>query len=257
MGHRSFSSIFIFCTLSATFIGGGYTIGNAAKFFNGGMVFAFALLGFSLKEILVSALIAPRMDRYNDCHSVGDMIEKTYGLKAKVATGVFSLLICDGILGAQIGALMSIIEATVNINPIIGAIVSLVVLLVYATLGGMRAVVLTDTLQFIILAIGIPLTFFIGWHHVVETVPYHYLHFLNNGKDWLFFILLFATFIFGETLVPPYVQCLFMSQSSRSTIRGTLASRLVSIPIFLLCARELLKRSKDFRSLWPLKSRVS
>ena len=61
---------------------------------------------------------------------------------------------------------MSIIEATVNINPIIGALISLTVLLIYATLGGMRAVVLTDTLQFIILVIGIPLTFFIGLHHV-------------------------------------------------------------------------------------------
>ena len=92
-------------------------------------------------------------------------------------------------------------------------------------LGGMRAVVLTDALQFVILVIGIPLTFFIalhhvgGWHKVIATVPRHYIYFLSSGKDWTFFILLFITFIFGETLVPPYVQRLFMAKSSQRNIQ--------------------------------------
>lgn len=30
VGHRSFSSFLIFCTLTATFVGGGYTFGTAA-----------------------------------------------------------------------------------------------------------------------------------------------------------------------------------------------------------------------------------
>ena len=92
VGNRSFSSVLIFCTLSATFIGGGYTIGNAGKVFSGGMVFAFALLGFSLKEILVATFIAPRMDNFRDCHSVGDMMQKSYGLKAKYVTGTLVII---------------------------------------------------------------------------------------------------------------------------------------------------------------------
>ena len=240
VGHRSFSSFLIFCTLSATFIGGGYTFGNAASVFNHGMVFAFALLGFSVKELLVATLIAPRMGRYNDCHSVGDMIAKTYGTKAKMATGVFALLICGGILGAQVGALTAIIHTTLDINVTLGVMISFAVLLIYASLGGMRAVVFTDVMQATILLVGIPLTFFIGlhhvggWHKVVATVPHHYLHFLSTGKDWVLFALLFVTFMFGETLVPPYVQRLFMAVSTKQTARGVLVSGLVSIPIFLI-----------------------
>ena len=241
VGDRSFSSFLIFCTLSATFIGGGYTLGNAAKVYSGGMVFAFALLGFSLKEILVAAFIAPRMDRFRDCHSVGDMMAKSYGVRAKQVTGVFSVLVCGGILGAQVGALSAIIRVTLGINPVVGVLIAFAVLLTYATLGGMRAVVFTDTLQFLILVIGIPLTFWIGlkhvggWQHVVQTVPHSYLHFLNTPKEWAFFLLLFMTFMFGETLVPPYVQRLFMAKSSKETFKGTLWSGIVSIPIFLLC----------------------
>lgn len=240
VGHRSFSSFLIFCTLSATFIGGGYTFGNAASVFNHGMVYAFALLGFSVKEILVATIIAPRMERYNDCHSVGDMMQKTYGTKVKIATGIFTLIICGGILGAQVGALATIIHMTIHMNITLGVLISFAVLLIYSSLGGMRGVVFTDTLQAVILFVGIPLTFFLGlhhvggWHKVVATVPNSYLHFLKTKQQIMFFVFLFFTFMFGETLVPPYVQRLFMASSTQHTAKGIFASGLISIPMFLI-----------------------
>lgn len=240
VGHRSFSSFFIFCTLSATFIGGGYTFGNAASVFSHGMVYAFALLGFSVKEMLVATVIAPRMARYNDCHSVGDMMQKTYGVAAKVATGIFTLIICGGILGAQVGALATIIHSTLHMNITLGIIISFAVLLIYSSMGGMRAVVFTDTLQAIILFIGIPLVFFYGlyhvggWHKVTLAVPTSYFHFLSNRHEIIFFVLMFFTFMFGETLVPPYVQRLFMASSTQHTSKGIFVSGLVSIPMFLI-----------------------
>lgn len=241
VGHRGFSSVLIFCTLSATFIGGGYTIGNAGKVFSSGLIYSFALLGFSLKEILVACFVAPRMGRFNDCHSIGDIMLKQYGTKVKVVTGFLSLLICGGILGAQVGALAAIFDTTLPINATLGVVIAFAILLVYSSLGGMRAVVFTDTLQFCILAVGIPLTFFIGlyhiggWHKITAVVPPHYIDFLYSPGSWGVFALLFVTFIFGETLVPPYVQRLFMAKDVKSTFKGTLASGLVSIPIFLLC----------------------
>lgn len=104
----------------------------------------------------------------------------------------------------------------------------------------MRAVVYTDVLQFSILIIGLPLTFFVGLHYVggiqslVKQVPKTHLFFLNSSRDWWPFILLFVTFIFGEALVPPYVQRLFMAKTSGHTRNGTLTSGLISIPLFLI-----------------------
>ncbi len=57
---RSFSYLVIFATLSASFIGGGFSMGNAEKVFLFGLVNIFALWGFSLKEILVAQFIAPK-----------------------------------------------------------------------------------------------------------------------------------------------------------------------------------------------------
>jgi len=240
VGHRSFNSFIIFATLTASFIGGGYSLGNAAKVYSDGMMYAFALLGFSLKEILVAQFIAPRMDAHNDCFSIGDIIFKRYGLNAKIITGIFSVIICTGILGAQVGAMASIIDTFFKINVLWGIIVSFGIIIIYSSLGGMRAVVFADIFQFAILIIGIPLTFFIGLHYIgglhslIQKTPSGYINFFHSPGDVLLFISLFITFMFGETLVPPYVQRLFMAKTSKQTQRGTLYSGLISIPFFII-----------------------
>ncbi len=240
VGNRSFNSFVIFATLSASFIGGGYTLGNASKVYSIGLIYAFALLGFSVKEILVACFIAPRMDKYRDCLSIGDIIGKRYGTAAKVCTGVFSLIVCAGILGAQVGAMGAVFNTFFSIKPLWGIIIGFTVIILYSSLGGMRAVVFTDVLQFCILAIGIPLVFVMGLIHIggfktiIETVPHHHLAFLNNSHEVFMFIALFFAFMLGETLVPPYVQRLFMTKTSKQTVKATLASGIMSIPFFLI-----------------------
>ena len=123
VGSRSFSTFAVFASLSATYIGGGYTLGNAAKVYEIGIVFAFALLGFSLKEILVAQFIAPRMDAFRDCLSIGDIMERRYGTVAKIVTGVFAILICTGILGAQVGAMAAIFERFFHLPASLGVII--------------------------------------------------------------------------------------------------------------------------------------
>ncbi|GAB4392251.1 MAG: sodium:solute symporter family protein [Gammaproteobacteria bacterium] len=240
VGHRAFGSFAIYASLTASFIGGGYTLGNAAKVQQYGLIYACALLGFSLKEIFVALWIAPRMHAFHDCLSVGDIIGKCYGKSAKFFTGIFSLLICAGILGAQVGALNAIFSTFFELNALWGVLISFGIIIIYASLGGMRAVVYTDILQFIILMIGVPLTFFVGlhviggWPKIVATVPSTHLFFLNNLSDFARFAALFIAFMLGEALVPPYVQRLFMTKTTQQTKRATLASGLTSIPFFLI-----------------------
>ncbi|CAA0106935.1 High-affinity proline transporter PutP [BD1-7 clade bacterium] len=238
--QRSFSVFAICATLTASFVGGGYTLGNASKVYDIGMIYAYGLLGFSLKEIMVALFIAPRMDAFNDCHSVGDIMEKRYGLRAKMITGVFSVLICTGILGAQVSAIGALFTTFFGISQFYGLLAGYGVMIAYAALGGMRSVVYTDVLQFCILMIGIPLAFFFGlhavggWHNVAASVPAASINpFLGPDGGWALFALM-LTFFFGEILVPPYVQRLFMARTSRETLWATLISGLISVPIFLI-----------------------
>ncbi len=215
---RSYGTFIIFATLSASFIGGGFSMGNAEKVFLFGIVNIFALWGFSLKEILVASFIAPRMGKYPDAISVGDIMRKNYGKTGMVVSGIMAFAVCAGILGAQVGATGYIFNVFLGIPRFHSILIGCGIVIAYSTVGGMRSVVLTDVVQFVILAIGIPLTLILGINHVggwsamIDSVPKTHFAFPGTGKTMAQFIAFFLAFVFGETLVPTYVQRLFLSK---------------------------------------------
>ncbi|MHC4727238.1 MAG: sodium:solute symporter family protein [Planctomycetota bacterium] len=240
VSHRSYTSFVIFATLSASFIGGGFSIGNAEKVFRLGVANIIALWGFSLKEILVAKFIAPKMDNFPNVISAGDIMEQGYGKPAKVVTGFFSVFLCAGIVGAQVGAMGLIFKEFVGIEPIWGILIGCGIVIAYSTIGGMRAVVLTDVIQFCVLAIGLPAALIFGiiklggFSAIREAVPAGHFSVPANTMTIGAFLSLFLTFLLGETLVPPYVQRLFIGKNSAHTARGTMLSGIFSIPFFVI-----------------------
>ncbi|MBM7071671.1 sodium:solute symporter family protein [Shewanella sp. 202IG2-18] len=237
---RSFGSFAICASLTASFLGGGYIMGNSAKAYSIGMVYAYGLIGFSLKELLVGLFIAPKMSQYSDCHSVGDIIGRHYGAKAKLMTGIFSLLICIGILGSQVSAIGVLFSLFFKIPMHIGILIGFGIIIFYSALGGMRGVIYTDTFQFLIIMIGIPLilvcgvSYLGGWQHFIANVPPEKLNPFNHLHSQLAFFSLFMTFLVGEVLVPPYVQRLFMAKSTKETKTATVVASILSVPIFII-----------------------
>jgi SSS family solute:Na+ symporter len=234
---RSYSSFVIFATLSASFIGGGFTMGNAEKVFTFGIVNVVALWGFSLKEILVAKFVAPRVGAFPDAISPGDVMERDYGRAGKVVTGVFAVFLCAGILGAQIGAMGYMFNLFLGLPVWEGVLIGMGIIIIYDTIGGMRAIVATDVLQFLILAIGIPLCLYMGIRTVggvdaiVDAVPSGHFRLFGSVTP-VKFLSLFLTFLLGETLVPPYVRRLFISRDTRRIARGTFWSGVFSVPFF-------------------------
>lgn len=236
---RSFSYLVIFATLSASFIGGGFSMGNSEKVFLFGLVNIFALWGFSMKEILVAQFIAPQIKRYDAPITVGDIMGHHYGKGAKVVTGIFSVILCSGILGAQVGAMGYIFNIFLGLDQMYGIIIGLGIVIAYSTIGGMRAIVYTDILQFIVLMVGLPLVLIFGVVKaggvgaVIQAVPVDHLTFLGP-YTLLAFLSLFFTFVIGEALVPPYVQRLFIAKDVNEVRKGTMLSGLFSIPFLFV-----------------------
>jgi len=235
---RSFGPFVIFATMSASFIGGGFSTGNAQKVFLFGIANIVGLWGFSLKEILVARYVAPKMDRFPTAISVGDIMATAYGKVGKVVTGLCALFLCAGIVGAQVGAIGIVFEVFYGLDRSIGIAIGCSIVIVYTTLGGMRAVVFTDLVQFGILAIGMPLVLFFGINYVggidalIAAIPSDRIEVPGAHYTWLGLIALFLVFMFGETLVPPYVQRLCVGRTAQDAARGTLYSGLFSIPFF-------------------------
>ena len=239
LSDRRYGSFVIFATLSASFIGGGFSFGNASKVYFSGIGYSIALLGFSLKEILTGKFLSPYMKTHHDVISTGGIIEKSFGKEAKLFTGILSIILCGGMLGAQVGAMGYIFEAMVGLGKAWGILLGCAIVVFYSTSGGMKAVIATDIVQFIILFIGIPLTLIFGVinaggvEKIISTVPVTHFDPLNESSIFGF-IGLFLTFMLGEALIPPYTQRMLIAKDTRSLKKATILSGVVSIPFFII-----------------------
>jgi SSS family solute:Na+ symporter len=150
-----------------------------------------------------------------------------------VGDGWAGYMVCS-----KVGAMGYITNVFLGIPQIYGILICTLIVIIYSTVGGMRSVVFTDIIQFFVLSIGIPLTLIVGYFYaggieaIRDAVPATHFTFLGTGKTIFQFIALFLTFLLGETLVPPYVQRLFLAKDSSHTAKGTLWSGLFSIPFF-------------------------
>lgn len=235
-GGKSYSSFFVTATLASSFIGGGFTTGLAEKVYSLGLIYIVGLWGFSLKEILVAKYIAPQMVKFPTAYSVGDIMGQLYGKRAKVFTGTSAFLVCAGILGAQLMAFGHICNVLLGISSQMGAFICALIVMTYSGSGGMRAVVANDTLHFCVLMVSLPLVFFFGIQAIggFEKLYFYSAVNFSNNISFSSIALVFLSFFFGETLVPPYVQRLLIGKTIKHTIRGNMASGLISIPFFLM-----------------------
>jgi len=237
-GGRNYPAWIVFTTLSASYIGGGFTIGFAEKTYLYGIAFIVAVWGFSLKEILIGWFIAPRMQSFQNVLTVGDIMGRAYGKRAKIITGVASVLVCGGIIGAQLAACGSILHTFLGPPPAIGALLAGGIVIIYATLGGLKSVVAVDVLHFVVFTLVIPLVLFFGIQEIgglspfIQSLPESHLNALSTF-DLKTLAVLFISFFLGETLIPPYMQRLLIGRTFRETKRGTLWSGFYSIFFFL------------------------
>lgn len=238
-GGKGYHAFFVFTTLSAVLIGGGFTIGLAEKVYILGLVYVLAMWGFSFKEILVAKFLAPRMDNFKDALSAGDIMGRAYGKQAKILTGLASALVCCGVAGAQYVALGYVLNVMLGVDPLYGILFGCTVVMLYSSRGGMKSVVAIDTIHFCVLIIALPLVCILGlqkvggFSAVMHHVPPDHLSFVGT-LPLLTVIGLFLNMFFGETLLPTYVQRLLIGKDAKETTKGTYWGGILSFPFFLM-----------------------
>ncbi|MBO8191093.1 sodium:solute symporter family protein [Streptomyces oryzae] len=239
-GNRIIWPVF-FGSLAAAFLGGGASLGNSGAVFRDGYAYMFAFFAFSVQTVLVGLFVAPRLKRYMGAHTVGDVMEHHYGRASRLLTGLVSLGLCAGVLGAQALAIGTIVDATLGLPPVPSIVIGMAVVVLYSSFGGAWAVVQTDMLQFVFLGVFIPVTLLLalgkagGPGHVLAAVPDAHLS-LTGGWTIGAFLGLFLAFLLGETLVPPYAQRAFSTPDARNARRGMVLAGIFSFFFFFVTA---------------------
>lgn len=169
VGGRSMSAGHIGLSVVATDVGGGFSIGLGGLGFTMGIAGSWmlftGLLGAWISAVLLIPKVYPLAVKYRFL-TFPDLISHYYNRKVALAAGVISLIGYIGFSSSQILAGAKLASATFPaISLQNAAFIMGVIAVAYTAVGGIKAVIYTDTIQWIILMsglifIGIPMAYY-------------------------------------------------------------------------------------------------
>ena len=224
-------------SMCASFIGGGFSLGNAEQAFSFGITNTLLLAGFSLGQLIVGMFIAPKFADFAGESTAGGIIGKIYGPRAQMLCGLLSALFCTGVLGAQIRAIGTVAGYLFGADPKLCSVIGFGIIIAYSTFGGLKASIKSDVIQIIVLAVGLPLALFAaiiksdGIPASLFRLPARHLNPMGNYTA-TGFAGVFLTFTVGELLCPPSSQRMLLSKEPKRIRSATILSGLIALPFF-------------------------
>lgn len=199
VNNRRTNKFVLIATVLSSFIGAGAILGNTSIAYSGAGFGTFVIVAsFVVYFFIFSRFFAPKIkafgDRYN-AYTVPDFLEHRYSKRARVA-GAFTILITWLLfLALQILAIGVFFSSIGNLNPIIATIIGGGIVVLYTTIGGLRADIRTDIFQFIVmlflLIIFLPMLISkAGGFNSVSNLPSSFLTGTEFAPPYLFALAL-------------------------------------------------------------------
>lgn len=181
VGGRKMGSLHIGLSVVATDVGGGFSIGLGGLGFvmglSGSWMLFTGLIGAWLSAVFLIPKVS-KLENFKTLYTFPQIFESFYSKKVAIAAGLISGIGYIGFTASQILAGAKLASASfVNLDMNTALIIMGTIVVVYTVLGGIKAVIYTDTVQWIILMaglilIGIPLGYFAvgGYEEISSTV---------------------------------------------------------------------------------------
>lgn len=190
VGGRSMGSLHVGLSVVATDVGGGFSIGLGGLGFLMGIAGSWMLFTGLIGAWLSAVFLIPRVRKLSDkinLYTFPQIFEQFYNPRVALLAGIISAIGYMGFTSSQILAGAKLASATfIGLNLKTALIIMGVIAVVYTVMGGLKAVIYTDTIQWIILMgglifIGIPLGYkeIGGISAIRETLPSDFLSFSN------------------------------------------------------------------------------
>lgn len=244
VGSRQISATHIGFSLVATDVGGGFSIGLGGLGFMIGLSGSWLLFTGLAGAWLVAIVMIPKIKKLDDRYgflTYPDFLKHRYNKSVALVAGIISAIGYLGFTSAQIlaGAKLaagSMLSEMTWVDPLdFSLILIAVVIVLYTVLGGLKAVIYTDTVQWIILLIG--LLFFglpfayrtIGGWQALQTLPPSHFSLANISVvqiiNW--FITIIPVWFVAMTLY----QRIFACKSVREAKKAFFIAGLLEYPL--------------------------
>ena len=237
-------------TLAATTIDGGSTLGVVS--FTYGKWGASAIwYGFAMgTALLLVGLLAPRM-RKTRVKTVPEFFRVRYGKTAGLMESLLTIVSLIGLTAGQLKVSASIVEVMLGMDYNTALLIVAALTCLYAMIGGMWGVAMTDMLQlFMVLAgmsLALPFTLRLagGWERVVQGLGSESTSLVAGIGGWGqilgYFLLFFMAYAAGEEVISAF----YGAENPKAIRRGSILSSVLVVlfsfvPVMLgMAIREL------------------
>jgi SSS family solute:Na+ symporter len=238
-GGKSAGPLMVFGGITGTLVGGSATIGTAQLAFTSGLSAWWFALGSALGcLILMLALVRPV--RKSGCTTIQQMIHGEYGSFANVVTSVLTTVGTLLNIVSQVLAANALLTTMFGLSPLACAVVSVVVMACYITLGGMRGASILGVVKLALIYLSVVVSGLLalrlagGWTVIWNTLPHdQYFNLFARGMG----IDLGAglSVALGVLSSQVYIQAVVSGKSDAAAIKGTLLCTLLIPPVGALC----------------------
>jgi SSS family solute:Na+ symporter len=258
LARRALPLALVFGSLAATYVGPGFSIGFVGKGFKNGFLFLAIGLAYSIQNILVGLLVAPRLRALKDCHTLGDAIGQKYDRKCQVLAGIISVGLCTGFAAVMASAGGVVFKDMFGLPSWSSVAIVVGVTTLYTTSGGLRASVITDAFQFTAFAIVLPVMLLLMLAFHLDGAAHTFSKQASiatteglGAMSVIEIVGLGAAFLLGETLIPPYANRALASKTTSTSRYGFVLAGAFSAVWFVvmvslgIVARSIIPQATD------------
>ena len=168
--------------------------------------------------------IVPKV-RAQKLFTIPDLMENFYGKKSAIATAVVNVVMLNPAL--YILSMGIMFEIIFGIDSMTGILIGTLVPLLYTLKGGFKAVVYTDSIQFLFMFIGVALVipfalYKHGGFEVLANLPESHLQFTGTGEWTWQIILSWALIAFWTIIDSNFYQRTYAAESDKTAKHGIL-----------------------------------
>lgn len=220
IGGGKMSSLHVGLSVVATDVGGGFSIGLGGLGFVMGISGSWMLFTGLIGAWLSAVFLIPKVVRLGNLHgflTFPEFLKHSYGTTVAMVAGIISFI---GYLGFTSSQFLAGAKLAVGTFPSLDLNQALLIMggvaLVYTAFGGMKAVIYTDTFQWLVLMfglifVGIPIAYSYlgGYEAIVNILPEKYFSLQNVSVvrivNW--FVIIVPIWFVGMTLYQRIYAC--------------------------------------------------
>jgi SSS family solute:Na+ symporter len=230
---RRLGPILLAGTLAATEIGGGSSLGVVEKSYGSwGLSASWYVIAMGVAFIILS-IFAPKLRRA-EVKTVPEYFRRRYGKASGLITTLIMMIPLIGLTAIQFIASATILSIMLGMSYSLAVTIVAIVITIYAIMGGLWSVTLTDFVQVFLIVIGmalaIPFSLNLagGMDNVVANVPegtFNMFKGISPSTIIALIVMYIASFSVGQEAVSRF----YAARDEKTAVQGSIISAIINL----------------------------